>query len=137
MFRAAVDSYKENMSSGDVAQFASAEDERASKRAKRAGEFAPPRTLRDKCRAFCSNFFFRTFIVCMILGNTAMTAVDNPFLSDRRRELMELLGQFFGWIFFLEAALKLYALGWWTHQVSSSHHHDGEQHTFKNKKNHC
>ena len=110
--RAAVDSYKENMSSGDVAQFASADDERAAKRPKRAGEFAPPRTLRDKCRAFCSNFFFRTFIVCMILGNTAMTAVDNPFLSDRRRELMELLGQFFGWIFFLEAALKLYALGW-------------------------
>ena len=110
--RAAVDSYKENMNSGDVAQFADADAERASKRARLAGEYAQPRSLRDRARALCSNFFFRSFIVCMILGNTAMTAVDNPYLSDRRRELMELLGQFFGWIFFLEAALKLFALGW-------------------------
>ena len=59
----------------------------------------------------CVSFVFRSFIVTIILGNTLTTSVDNPYLSATRRAQLELINMLFGWLFLLEAAIKLFALG--------------------------
>ena len=67
--------------------------------------------LRGKAQQVCVSFVFRSFIVTMILGNTLSTSVDNPYLSATRRTQLELINMIFGWIFFLEAAVKIFASG--------------------------
>ena len=47
----------------------------------------------------------------MILGNTLATSVDNPYISTTRRTQLELLSMIFGWVFLLEATIKIFAFG--------------------------
>jgi hypothetical protein len=41
----------------------------------------------------CTSFSFRTFIVAMILGNTLMTSVENPYMSITNKQQIEVLAQ--------------------------------------------
>ena len=62
-------------------------------------------------RQVCVSLVFRSFIVVMILGNTLATSVDNPYISTTRHTQLELLSMIFGWVFLLEAAIKIFAFG--------------------------
>ena len=72
--------------------------------------------LRRLLRRTVDNFWFRLFIVAMILGNTAVAAMSGPFISKRygNGELDDQLNDInlaFGIVFAVEALVKLFALG--------------------------
>ena len=61
---------------------------------------------------FVTSVSFNFFIFLLILGNTAAMAAYSYDQSDLQEHVLELLNEFFIWIFFLEMILKLIGLGW-------------------------
>ena len=51
--------------------------------------------------------YFQYGILLVIIANTAVLAIDNPYLSTRSKRVLDIFNDVFTWIFVFEVVVKV------------------------------
>jgi len=75
--------------------------------------FAPDNALRLKCKGMIVQPWFDQFVMACILLNSIQMAIERPSIPDgsTERQVLDILGHIFSFIFSVEMIIKLIALG--------------------------